>query len=113
MLKPKVLYFISTDLPTNYDRQVASKIEASVAFRNIKNAEPGLIEACDGVTGVSIPAAYQDKPTAKAAVDTYHAAISSQATASQALATAKHQEAVLEQQVVEATQAVSTTSEAE
>lgn len=107
MLKPKVLYFISTDRPTNYDRQVASKLEASVSFRNIKNVKPGPIEACDGVTGIAIPTAYQGQPTAKEAVDAYHAAISKTASVTQALAVAKHQEAVLEQQIE------ATTSEAE
>jgi hypothetical protein len=73
-MKPKVLYFINTPQPSNYDRQVAGTLTAAVSFRNIKNIKPtDKAEACDGVTGVVIPAQYQDKPTAKEAMTVFNA----------------------------------------
>ncbi len=66
MAKPKIIYFITTSKPTNYDRQRASTMNAAVSFRNVnlvKSGDPA--EACDGVAGVVIPQQYQHKPDAK------------------------------------------------
>lgn len=68
-MKPKVLFFIATNRPTNYDRQRASKLDASVSFRNVANIKAtDPIETCDGVTGGPIPTQYVGKPTAQEAI---------------------------------------------
>jgi hypothetical protein len=67
MPKLKVLYFIQTIKPTNYDRQAASYIEAAVSFRNFNHVKPdSAVEACDAVMGVAIPSQYHDKPNLSA-----------------------------------------------
>lgn len=63
--KLKVLYFIATERPTNYDRQRASKLSvaAAVSFRNIKYVKSDSpAEVCDAVTGDFIPAQYTARP---------------------------------------------------
>ena len=62
MSKHKVLYFIQKSQPTNYERQVASHIEAAVSFRNVNLIKPDVTaENCDFVVGDVIPPQYQDK----------------------------------------------------
>jgi hypothetical protein len=63
MPKSRVLYFITTSKPTNYDRQRASTMNAAVSFRNVAFVKPDSpAEPCDAVMGVSIPTQYQTKP---------------------------------------------------
>lgn len=111
-LKPKILYFINTSQPTNYDRQVASRIGASVSFRNIKNVIGTTVEPCDGVTGVVIPAPYQGKPTAQQAMTAYNAAQSASVTAARDMAKAKQQEAALSARIAADTTVVAGSTEA-
>ncbi len=63
MPKLKVLYFIDSSKPTNYDRQRAAYSGQAVSFRNLANIEPDSpAEPCDAVMGVVIPAQYAAKP---------------------------------------------------
>ena len=59
----KVLYFISTNKPTNYDRQRAAKTAQAVSFRNLAYVKPDSpVEQCDAVMGDVIPTQYADVP---------------------------------------------------
>jgi hypothetical protein len=59
MAKLKVLYFIQTSKPTNYDKQVAVYTGQTVAFRNAALVKPNdPVEPCDAVMGAPIPSQY-------------------------------------------------------
>lgn len=63
MSKLKVLYFINSSKPTNYDKQRAVYTGQAVAFRNVAHIKPNdAVEDCDAVMGAVIPAQYVDKP---------------------------------------------------
>lgn len=68
-MRPKVLYFIADNRPTNYERQRAAKLDAAVAFRSVRYVKStDAAEQCDGVTGNPIPTQYVGKPSAEDAI---------------------------------------------
>lgn len=82
MTAPRIILFIASDAPTNYDRQLAASVPVPVVYRNsvkIKhNDEP---EPCDGVMGAYIPKQYLGRPTANEVMAAYREAKKAEAVA--------------------------------
>ena len=67
----KILFFIAGALPTKDDYEQASKLKATVVFRNASQVpnESHALEKCDGVAG-AVPAIYKKAfPTAEKAIE--------------------------------------------